>query len=74
MHAIYTGHSVDIISTCYVYENMRKWFHSQTCENDAGKFEILFYLFIYFYFLDDLHLQIIESISPKESVENSSFF
>ncbi len=44
-------------------------FH-ENCKNAAGKFEIRFYLFIYF--LDDLHLQIIESISPKASVENSS--
>ncbi len=28
--------------------------------------------FIYFLFVDDLHLQIIESISPKASVETSS--
>ncbi len=56
-----SSHSIDIISTCYVYENRRKWFHSWTCENAAGKFEI-----------DDPHLQIIESISLKSSVENSS--
>ncbi len=36
----------------------------------SSKFDFI-YLFIYFYF-DDLHLQIIESISPKASVENSS--
>ncbi len=34
-----------------------------------GKFEILFYVIFYF---DDLHLQIIEGISPKASAENSS--
>ncbi len=28
--------------------------------------------FIFIYFFDDLHLQIIESISPKASVENSA--
>ncbi len=28
--------------------------------------------FIYIFYFDDLHLQIIESISPKASVENSS--
>ncbi len=28
--------------------------------------------FILFFYFDDLHLQIIESISPKASVENSS--
>ncbi len=28
--------------------------------------------FYFLFFLDDLHLQIIESISPKASVENSS--
>ncbi len=69
MHVVYTGqlhlviHSIDIIFTCYVYENRRKWFRSRTCENAAaaGRFEI-----------DDLHLQIIESISSKASVENSS--
>ncbi len=57
-----------IISTCYIYEN-RKWFHSRTCENVAGKFEIRFY---YYNFFNDLNFQIIESISPKASVENSS--
>ncbi len=36
------AHSVDIISTCYVYKNRRKWFHSWTCKNAAGKFENLF--------------------------------
>ncbi len=64
-HGIYWtasfSHSIDIISTCYIYENRRKWFCSWTCENAASKFEI-----------DDLHLQIIENISPKASVENSS--
>ncbi len=30
------------------------------------------FYFILFYFFDDLHLQIIKSISPKASVENSS--
>ncbi len=64
---LYFHHSVDIISTCYVYENSRKWFRSRTCKNIAGKFEILFFYF------DDLHLQIIESISPKASkLENLS--
>ncbi len=35
----------------------------------------LFFIFLFyflFYFFDDLHLQIIESISPKASVDNSS--
>ncbi len=36
----------------------------------SSKFDIQFY-FLFFYF-DDLHLQIIESISPKVSVDNSS--
>ncbi len=32
-----------------------------------------FYLiYVFIYYFDDLHLQIIESISPKASVENSS--
>ncbi len=42
---LYFRHSVDIISTCYVYENRRKWFRSRTCENDASKFEIWFLIF-----------------------------
>ncbi len=37
-------------------------------ENDSAH-EIQFFIFFYF---DDLHLQLIESISPKASVENSS--
>ncbi len=38
-------------------------------ENDSAH-EIRFF-FVFFYF-DNLHLQIIESISPKAPVENSS--
>ncbi len=40
---LYFRQSVDIISTCYVYENRRKWFHIRTCENIAGKFGIRFF-------------------------------
>ncbi len=57
--------SVDIISTCYVYENRRKLFCTLILENDAGKFRIRFD-----FFFDDLQVQIIESIFPKASVEN----
>ncbi len=35
----------------------------------SSKFDFNFFNFFYF---DDLHLQIIESISPKVAVENSS--
>ncbi len=55
---LYFRHSVDIISTCYVYENRRKWLRSRTC-NFLKNF-------------DDLYLHVIKSISPKASVENSS--
>ncbi len=50
------GHSY-ITSTFYVYEDRRKLFHTPNFDNTSA---------------DDLHLQIIESISPKASVENSS--
>ncbi len=46
---LYFRHSVDILSTCYVYENRRKWIRSQTCENIAGKFEIRFYFIFLFW-------------------------
>ncbi len=43
----YFRHSVDIISTSYVYENRRKWFHLRTGENVAAssKFDFIFILF-----------------------------
>ncbi len=40
-------------------------------ENDAAR-EVQNSIYLFVYFFDDLHLQIIESISPKASVENSS--
>ncbi len=63
---LYFRHSEDIISTCYVYENRRKWFRSPTFENVACQFEIRFFFFLIILFVvDDLHLQIIEIISPQ---------
>ncbi len=41
--------------------NFQKMLHT------SSKFD-----FIYLFFFDDLHLQIIESISPKASVDDSS--
>ncbi len=55
---LFFRHSVDIISTCYIYKNRRK------CSRNFILFNFLFFV--------DLHLQIIESISSKASVENSS--
>ncbi len=31
-----------------------------------------YFIYLFIYYFDDLHLQIIESISPKASVTNSS--
>ncbi len=40
---LYVGHSVEIISTCYIYENRRKWFCTQTLENAANsQFNFIF--------------------------------
>ncbi len=41
--------SVDIISTCYVYENMWKLFCTLILKNAAGKFEIWFDLILMIY-------------------------
>ncbi len=66
----YFGQSVYIIFTWSVFEKKRKGLLSRICENIVDTFKILFCLILIFYF--DLHLQIIEIISPKASVENSS--
>ncbi len=66
---LYFCHSVDIISPSYVMKIGENYSAHELAKilQASSKF-----YFILFFYLDDLHLQIIESISPKASVENSS--
>ncbi len=66
MYTVYTGQlHVVIVLISFLHATFMKIGENDSahelCENAAGNFKI-----------DDLHLQIIESISPKASVENSS--